>query len=83
MLPLTDHMKELIRATVENGLSDHEIWAKVRVQCGNSGYNVVNGLIDRRLLDFFKGNSGDTLRATEAGKAYVRENNLSGGANGY
>lgn len=66
--PLTENMKSLLRRVVVEGLSDDEIWREVTFRHGPAGYNVIEGLVRRRMLDYFEGNNGLTLRATDEAK---------------
>ncbi len=71
MKPLSPHMEFLILETVRNGLSDGGIWQVISARCGPAGYNVVMALIDRGLLDYFEGNRGQSLRATDKARELV------------
>lgn len=73
--PMTANMERALRLIVMSGLSGDDVWLAVR-QHGPAGYNVIEGLLRRRMLDYFAGNRGQTLRATDAGAQWVKENEL-------
>ena len=74
MKPLTPNMAYLIRRTVAHGLSDSGIWAVATRRHGPAGYNVIEGLLRRDLLDYFPGNNGTPLRATYKARQWVADN---------
>ena len=71
MKKLTPTMERIIRQTVARGLTGDAIWA-LTTNPGQS--NSIEGLLDRGLLNYFRGNQGTALRATDAAHAWVLEN---------
>lgn len=67
----TQYMIDLLTVTVERGLVNDEIRIYAMARHGPASYNVVEGLLRRRMLDYVKGNRGLSLMATDKGKEFV------------
>lgn len=68
--PMTKNMISLIKSSIERGLCDFEIWQLATIRHGPSGSNVIEGLLRRKMLDYFESNSGSTMRVTEKAREY-------------